>query len=126
MGQRHNRRRTRPRHHSTQETPVDQAPSPPAIASPVLNHPNTYTQPSAACFSPGSPAPATLAPTWQYGYIAWQIRETNQQEAGGMEAAQCRLFGGEPGDDPSLCYRMLEYFGGLDFIDSRRDCTLGD
>jgi hypothetical protein len=35
-----------------------------------------------------------------------------------LEAEQCHLFGGEPGDDVSLCYRMLEYFGGLDYIDS--------
>ncbi|KAJ5331723.1 hypothetical protein N7476_001506 [Penicillium atrosanguineum] len=125
MGQRHNRRRTRPRHHSNQETPVNQATSLPAIASPVLSQSNIHAKSSVACISPGSPAPATLAPTWQYGYTAWQIRET-QQKTGGMEAAQYRLFGGEPGDDLSLCYRMLEYFGGLDFIDSRRDCTLGD
>ena len=32
------------------------------------------------------------------------------------EAEQCRLFGGDPGDDPGLCDRMLEYFGGLDYI----------
>jgi hypothetical protein len=42
------------------------------------------------------------------------------------EAAQCRLFGGEPGDDVTLCDRMLEYFGGLDYIDSTPDTTLGD
>ena len=33
-----------------------------------------------------------------------------------MEADRCRLFGGEPGDDVALCYRMLEFFGGLDYI----------
>ncbi|KAJ6120948.1 hypothetical protein N7523_005228 [Penicillium sp. IBT 18751x] len=118
MGQRHNRRRTRPRHHSSQEPSVNQAASLPAIASPVLSNPISYARTSVACNSPGSPAPATLAPTWQYGYTAWQIRETPQQKTGGTEAAQYRLFGGEPGDDLSLCYRMLEYFGGLDFIDS--------
>jgi len=127
MGQRHNRRRTRPRHHySSQETPaLNQAPSSPVIAPSVLSLPNIYVEPSASnyqsavCISRGSPAPATLAPTWQHGYTAWQIPETAPQlEAGGMEAAHCRLFGGEPGDDLSLCYRMLEFFGGLDFIDS--------
>ena len=35
-----------------------------------------------------------------------------------IEADQYRLFGGEPGDDVSLCYRMLEYFDGLDYINS--------
>ncbi|EAA65663.1 hypothetical protein AN0833.2 [Aspergillus nidulans FGSC A4] len=37
-----------------------------------------------------------------------------------METEQFRLFGGEPGDDVDLCYRMLEYFGGLDFIDPKK------
>ncbi|KAJ5204800.1 uncharacterized protein N7498_005679 [Penicillium cinerascens] len=135
MGQRHNRRRTRPRHHySSQETPatLTQAPNSPAIASSALSPPNIYAElsafnQSAACLSSGSPAPVSLAPTWQYGYTAWQIPESAPQlESGGLDAARYRLFGGEPGDDLSLCYRMLEYFGGLDFIDSRRDCTLGD
>jgi len=52
-------------------------------------------------------------------YVAWQSRDGRQrQEAANLEAEQCRLFGGEPGDDVALCYRMLEYFGGLDYIDS--------
>lgn len=50
--------------------------------------------------------------------MAWHIRESGpQREAGEFESEQCRLFGGEPGDDVTLCYRMLEYFGGLDYID---------
>jgi hypothetical protein len=56
---------------------------------------------------------------WQNQYTAWQIyEETQRREAAKIEAEQCRLFGGEPGDDVALCYRMLEYFGGLDYIDS--------
>ena len=47
--------------------------------------------------------------------MAWQTREPSQY---GLEKEQLRLFGGEPGDDVNLCYRMLEYFGGLDYIDS--------
>lgn len=58
--------------------------------------------------------------------MAWQIRDNVPQAKGGLEAEQCRLFGGEPGDDVSLCYRMLEYFGGLDYIDSTRNSTPGD
>jgi len=50
------------------------------------------------------------------------VRDTSST----VEAAQCRLFGGEPGDDVALCERMLEYFGGLDYIDSTPDTTLGD
>ena len=59
------------------------------------------------------------AQTCHNRYIAWQNRERRQrEEAAKLEAEQCRLFGGEPGDDVALCYRMLEYFGGLDYIDS--------
>lgn len=51
--------------------------------------------------------------------MASRIRESNpQQKDDRFETQQCRLFGGEPGDDVSLCYRMLEYFGGLEYIDS--------
>ena len=39
------------------------------------------------------------------------------EEAQLLEADQIKIFGGEPGDDVGLCYRMLEVFNGLDFID---------
>ncbi|KAJ6031895.1 hypothetical protein N7540_002627 [Penicillium herquei] len=130
MGQRHNRRRTRPRSSqrsnfnkgnsvslvnqiSTSLLPVSSIWSPESclVQSPVPNH-------STVCISRGSPGPVP-APTWHYGYTAWKIRETAPRMAtGGLEDEQYRLFGGEPGDDESLCYRMLEYFGGLDYIDS--------
>jgi len=52
-------------------------------------------------------------------YTSWQTRErTQQEEAAKLEAEQIKLFGGMPGDDVGLCYRMLEFFGGLDFIDT--------
>jgi len=58
---------------------------------------------------------------WHNRYISWQSRERQQRQeqeaAAKLEADQCRLFGGEPGDDVSLCYKMLEYFGRLDYID---------
>lgn len=58
------------------------------------------------------------AQIWHHRFI-WQDRERKQQqEAVMIEAEQCRLFGGEPGDDMDLCYRMLEYFGRLDYIDT--------
>jgi hypothetical protein len=51
--------------------------------------------------------------------MACQNREQKLlQDVVMIEADQYRLFGGEPGDDVSLCYRMLEYFGGLDYIES--------
>ncbi|KAJ5089313.1 hypothetical protein N7532_007997 [Penicillium argentinense] len=140
MGQRHNRRRTRPRSRNrntaSQDIPASTVFH--TLGSPLLatssiwppqsilsELPATSYQP-ASCISLGSPAPAHLAPTWHYGYTAWQIRENAPRESGGLEAEQCRLFGGEPGDDVGLCYRMLEYFGGLDYIDSTRNSTLGD
>ena len=39
-----------------------------------------------------------------------------KEHAAKLEAQQIQLFGGEPGDDVELCYKMLEYFGGLDYI----------
>jgi len=55
----------------------------------------------------------------QNRYLIWQKREkTQKEEAAKLEAEQIKLFGGVPGDDVGLCYRMLEYFGGLDFIDT--------
>lgn len=34
-----------------------------------------------------------------------------------LEEEQIKLFGGEPGDDPNLCFRMLEAFGRMEWID---------
>ena len=64
----------------------------------------------------GSSAQAKL---WENRWQTWQHRELQKrQDAVKLEADQLRLFGGEPGDDVSLCYKMLEYFGGLDYIDT--------
>lgn len=50
---------------------------------------------------------------------AWQTRTQRQvEDAATLEREQIKLFGGLPGDDVGLCFRMLEYFGGLDFIDT--------
>ncbi|KAJ6110964.1 hypothetical protein N7486_003199 [Penicillium sp. IBT 16267x] len=135
MGQRHNRRRTRRSSHRTINQGLtaflNHASSSPILApssiwcpqaSPSGSPTASY---STACIPLGSPVPVP-APIWHYGYSAWQIRETKPQETGGLEAEQYRLFGGEPGDDVTLCYRMLEYFGGLDYIDSARHRTIGD
>lgn len=62
---------------------------------------------------------AIVANHWDNQYIAWQQRKTAQNDqAAKLEEEQIKLFGGMPGDDVGLCYRMLEYFGGLDFIDT--------
>lgn len=61
-----------------------------------------------------SDIPAKL---WHNRYTAWQEQDrVRKEQAVKFEAQQIQLFGGEPGDDMSLCYRMLEYFGGLDYI----------
>ncbi|KAE8323421.1 hypothetical protein BDV39DRAFT_138306 [Aspergillus sergii] len=124
MGQRHNRRRTRPRsrNRSANHSPIELPPynvnytRSPAVPKTTL----------AACDLLDSIS-IPFAPTWHYGYTTWQKRDrTLRLEALRLEAEQCRLFGGEPGDDVGLCYRMLEYFGGLDYIDSVRDYYLGE
>jgi hypothetical protein len=52
-------------------------------------------------------------------YPACQTRTQRQiEETAKLELERIKLFGGLPGDDVGLCYRMLEYFGGLDFIDT--------
>jgi hypothetical protein len=57
------------------------------------------------------------AKLWHNRYTAWQEQDRAQREqAAKFEAQQIQLFGGEPGDDVELCYKMLEYFGGLDYI----------
>ncbi|KKZ66504.1 hypothetical protein EMCG_07748 [[Emmonsia] crescens] len=123
MGQKHNRRRTRPRPRHRLNVPLNQNSTPLTVlpSHQLLCDPTGSTtllySPSPYIFQSSQPSP--VAQQWQNRYAAWQNRERRQiQEAGKLEAEQFRLFGGEPGDDVALCYRMLEYFGGLDYIDS--------
>jgi hypothetical protein len=52
-------------------------------------------------------------------HTACQTRTQRQmEETAKVELERIKLFGGVPGDDVGLCYRMLEYFGVLDFIDT--------
>jgi hypothetical protein len=59
----------------------------------------------------------------QQGLIAataWQARDRKQrEEIEKLEAEKIRLFGHASGDggDEVLCLKMMEYFGGLDFIE---------
>ncbi|KAF7160489.1 hypothetical protein CNMCM5623_006088 [Aspergillus felis] len=114
MGQRHNRRRTRPRSRNRSSSVDSSDPSPPFSCSFGSNVPPAYcvSKSRAACSSPDR-FPIPFAQTWHHGYSGRQVREGKSP----LEAEQYRLFGGEPGDDVDLCYRMLEYFGGLDYID---------
>lgn len=126
MGRKHNRHRTRPRSRHRNSISID-PPLPPVSISDATICFASDNQPLSNSLSPSvTPAypardsiPVSSALHWHNRYMAWQNRERKQRlEAARLEAEQCRLFGGEPGDDVSLCYRMLEYFGGLDYIDS--------
>jgi hypothetical protein len=56
---------------------------------------------------------------WHNRYTAWQSREVGQSKGPvRIEDEQIKLFGGEPGDDVGLCYKMLEVFEGMNWIDS--------
>ncbi|RHZ64571.1 uncharacterized protein CDV56_106113 [Aspergillus thermomutatus] len=114
MGQRHNRRRTRPRSRNRSSNADSSDSFPPFTYFFGSSLPSAYcvSKSRAACSSPDR-FPMPSAQTWHQGYSAWQVRERKSP----LEAEQYRLFGGEPGDDVDLCYRMLEYFGGLDYID---------
>lgn len=62
---------------------------------------------------------------WHNRYLAWQVRERRQlEEREKLEVEQRRIFGGEngEGDEDGLCYKMLEYFGSLDFINDPSFC----
>ena len=58
---------------------------------------------------------------WHNRWLAWQARERRQrqQESARIEIEKRRIFGepdGSGDEDEELCVRMLDYFGGLDFI----------
>ena len=111
---RHNRRRTRGGHKMSGLS--DRAQAFPVTHSPVA--------------VPAPPPPKTLsdignsvrrdtlsARHWHNRYMVWQIHEQRQQEESAtMEAEKRRIFGDMDGDDEGLCVKMMEYFGGLDFI----------
>ncbi|KAL2006517.1 hypothetical protein VTN00DRAFT_9185 [Thermoascus crustaceus] len=126
MGQKHNRRRTRPRSRHQNSISIDPPLLPVTISNATIpfasdnQHLSTYSSPSlSSAFSSCDCSPIPPAQLWHNRYMVWQNHERKQRlEASKLEAEQCRLFGGEPGDDVSLCYRMLEYFGRLDYIDS--------
>ncbi|KAL4751142.1 hypothetical protein BDW72DRAFT_99658 [Aspergillus terricola var. indicus] len=108
MGQRHNRRRTRPR---SRNSSVNKPLPPGAISPPAdLLCASSYSY-SRDCLG-NRPASTRL-----YRGLTWQPCEHLKPDMIIMETEQFRIFGGEPGDDVNLCYRMLEYFGGLDYID---------
>ncbi|ETI19819.1 hypothetical protein G647_08833 [Cladophialophora carrionii CBS 160.54] len=125
MAHKHNRRRFRPRNrnHSTLNPTFD-------IPDDLSTLYESSIFPSASPSRTGSrqpPLPATLrdpnanvtSKHWYNRYTAWQNREKAQKrEAATIEAEQIQLFGGEPGDDVDLCYKMMEVFEGMNWIDT--------
>jgi hypothetical protein len=129
MAHKHNRRRIRPRsrHHNIlvskslfdqslfSEPRTASATEPPDISA-------TGIYPSTGDYRFGSLDPMATATVTKSSHNldnAWQIRMRRQAEqAVRLEREQIKLFGGVPGDDVGLCFLMLEYFGGLDFIDA--------
>lgn len=105
MGQRHNRRRTRPRSRNRAASPHSVRSY--SSYSPVDHHSE----------------PAVLAPlahtrhTWLEEWQSSEPTESFDAEQLAIQQ-QYRYFGGEPGDDENLCYNMLDYFGRLDYIDT--------
>ncbi|ODH39363.1 hypothetical protein ACO22_01931 [Paracoccidioides brasiliensis] len=105
MGQKHNRRRTRPRTRRCSNVLQDQTASPVQAAftcrqsSSELKDPNSSSSTLFPYPFPES-QPQPLAKHWHNRQISWQNCECRQfLEAAQLEADQCRLFGGEPGDD---------------------------
>jgi ABC-type Fe3+-citrate transport system substrate-binding protein len=127
MAHKHTRRRIRPRSRN-HKTLVDRSLydrsllSKPGIASdaepPNISTSGIYSTTTDSLFvDPDQMVKATNRSQNLHTY--WQPRTTWQlEEAAKLECERIKLFGGVPGDDVGLCYRMLEYFGGLDFIDT--------
>ena len=121
MGSRHNRKRTRsrPRNRSRK--------SPSASVSPLIQ-----SNPSSFPVSPFTQRPANH---WHQQYSQWQERLKQQKalqdqhtkardsyESAMMEVERLRMFGGEAGDEVSLCAPMLDvvmtlFNGNIDYQD---------
>lgn len=115
MGQRHNRRRTRPRSRNrassfgsvrSNSSHFEFAPS--ATASYSVDH-----HWESAILEPL----AHTRHTWSEGWQTFDPINSVDAEQLAVQQ-QYRYFGGEPGDDENLCYNMLDYFGRLDYINT--------
>ena len=116
MAHKHNRRRSRPRNrnHSplnpTFDTLDEASSSDSSIDFPAPSFHATSSLPPTLRNSDASIA----SRHWYNRYTAWQNRDKAQKrEAATIEAEQIKLFGGIPGDDVGLCYKMMEVFEGI-------------
>lgn len=124
MGQRHNRRRTR-RPRAGNRFYVSTDAHRPCLYAPISEFLPTangatfqYHFPS-SCAPRGRCAVIPSAQIWHNWDKAWQNREAAGEDEGlTLKDERCRLFGGQPGDDESLCDSMLDFFGKLDYIDT--------
>jgi hypothetical protein len=121
MAHKHNRRRSRPRSRHGKA----------AIGFDSLALTDCHSFNSSSPLSPASiPYSRTIKPPqpplsnsisarhWQNRYTAWQNREAAQRrEESRIEAEQLKIFGGEPGDDTGLCFKMMEAFEGMEWVD---------
>ena len=119
MAHKHNRRRTRPRSrknalgYESLTTNASSLFDSPTALSTYIPAPNSIRPPQPSLSN------SINARHWHNRYIAWQNRESAQRrEASRIEAEQVKIFGGEPGDDTGLCYKMMEAFEGMDWVDS--------
>ncbi|KAL2401256.1 hypothetical protein ABEF93_004104 [Exophiala dermatitidis] len=68
---------------------------------------------------PRNPATSLVSKHWHNRYLSWQNRDVLQRrDAVKNESERIKLFGGEPGDDVGLCYKMMEVFEGMNWIDN--------
>ncbi|KIW11292.1 hypothetical protein PV08_10592 [Exophiala spinifera] len=127
MAHKHNRRRIRPRNRNNiLQLTWDITEYTPSSLQSSATYPSTFPRPTPT--QPTQPAlPLTLrnsgasltSKNWHNRYVAWQNRDMAQKrEAIKLEDEQIKLFGGEPGDDVALCYKMLEVFAGMKWIDT--------
>jgi hypothetical protein len=126
MAHKHNRRRVRPRgrNHTTLVLNYDISGTPSPTFNSVAPYPSSNSSTSSR---QQTPSPSFRGPSntglafkqWHTRNTAWQTRDLAQRkEAVKIEAEQIKLFGGEPGDDIALCYKMMEVFEGMNWIDS--------
>jgi hypothetical protein len=105
MGQRHNRRRTRPRSRNNSQSRTSES-------SPFPDELQQHSSPEPVFLAP-------LAHTRHNSWLEeWQGFEYQGQQHDTTPELALRFFGGEPGDDTNLCYNMLDYFGRLDYINT--------
>jgi len=124
MGQKHNRRRTRSRPRNRNANPSNHRSQ--AFHS-HMSSLSTISETAALADIPpllpryGTPLTA-IGCQWNAPYLAWMARQAEEDAARDEEDERLmRMFGGEKGDEMSLCGPMLQVvmdlFDGIDYED---------